>query len=78
MDPTGESLAQTHRSGPIPVDEAIRIIAQVANGLARGAYARDLVHGDIKPSNTHGCGPDGVVKVVDSCDSSKSMTAATC
>jgi len=59
----GESLATCIAAGPIPVDEAIRIIAQVATGLA-AAHARDLVHGDIKPSNITLC-PDGVVKVVD-------------
>jgi serine/threonine protein kinase len=59
----GESLAKCIAAGPIPLDEAIRIIAQVANGLA-AAHARDLVHGDIKPSNITLC-PDGVVKVVD-------------
>ena len=59
----GDSLATRIALGPIPVDEATRIIAQVANGLA-AAHARDLVHGDIKPSNITLC-LDGVVKIVD-------------
>jgi eukaryotic-like serine/threonine-protein kinase len=59
----GDSLATRIAVGPISVDEAIPIIGQVANGLA-AAHARDLVHGDIKPSNITLC-PDGVVKVVD-------------
>ena len=59
----GDSLATRIAAGPIAVDEAIRIIAQVARGLA-AAHARDLVHGDIKPSNITLC-PDGSVKVVD-------------
>lgn len=59
----GESLAKCIAAGPIPVDEAIRIIGMVADGLA-AAHARDLVHGDVKPSNITLC-PDGVVKVVD-------------
>jgi serine/threonine protein kinase len=59
----GDSLAKRIAAGPIPVDDVTRIIAQVANGLA-AAHARDLLHGDIKPSNIALC-PDGVVKVVD-------------
>jgi len=59
----GDSLITRIAAGPIPVDEAIRIIAQVANGLA-AAHACDLVHGDIKPSNITLC-LDGAVKIVD-------------
>jgi serine/threonine protein kinase len=59
----GDSLAKRIAAGPIPVDDVTRIIAQIANGLA-AAHARDLVHGDIKPSNITLCA-DGVVKVVD-------------
>jgi serine/threonine protein kinase len=59
----GDSLAKRIAAGPIPVDDVTRIIAQVANGLG-AAHARDLLHGDIKPSNITLC-PDGVVKVVD-------------
>jgi len=59
----GDSLAKRIAAGPIPGDDVTRIIAQIANGLA-AAHARDLVHGDIKPSNITLCA-DGVVKVVD-------------
>ena len=59
----GESLATRLAPGPVPVADAVRIIAQVANGLA-AAHARDLVHGDIKPSNVILCA-DGIVKVID-------------
>jgi serine/threonine protein kinase len=58
----GNSLAQRIASGPIPVDESVRIVAQMANGLA-AAHARNLVHGDLKPSNI-AFTADGVVKVV--------------
>jgi eukaryotic-like serine/threonine-protein kinase len=59
----GDSLAKRIATGPIPVDDVTLIIAQVANGLA-AAHARDLLHGDIKPSNITLCA-DGTVKVVD-------------
>ncbi len=59
----GESLARRLATGPIAVENAVRIIAQAANGLA-AAHSRDLVHGDIKPSNIALCA-DGTVKVLD-------------
>jgi RNA polymerase sigma factor (sigma-70 family) len=59
----GDSLETRLAAGPIPIAETIRIMAQVANGLA-AAHARDLVHGDIKPSNIALC-TGGTVKVVD-------------
>ena len=59
----GDSLATRLEAGSIPVAEAVRIIAQAANGLA-AAHARDLVHGDIKPSNVI-LGADGTIKVID-------------
>ena len=59
----GDSLKTRLAAGPVPVPETIRIMAQVANGLA-AAHARDLVHGVIKPSNIALC-TGGTVKVVD-------------
>lgn len=47
----GESLGQKiHRDGPMAELEAIRIIAQVAQGLHR-AHKLNLVHRDVKPDN---------------------------
>jgi serine/threonine protein kinase len=60
---SGQSLASRLASGPIPSDEAVGVMAQVAKGLA-AAHARDLVHGDVKPSNIAIC-PNGTVKVLD-------------
>jgi RNA polymerase sigma factor (sigma-70 family) len=59
----GESLAHRLAAGPLAVNDAVRIMAQVANGLA-AAHSRDLVHGDVKPSNIALCA-DGTVKVLD-------------
>ncbi|MEP6766458.1 MAG: serine/threonine-protein kinase, partial [Gemmatimonadaceae bacterium] len=47
----GESLADhLQRTGPLPVDEALRIIRQVAGALDF-AHRQGLVHRDIKPEN---------------------------
>jgi serine/threonine protein kinase len=47
----GESLGQKlDRDGPMPESEAIRLIAQVAQGLHR-AHKQKLVHRDVKPDN---------------------------
>lgn len=47
----GESLGQKlERDGRMPEAEAIRIIAQVAQGLHR-AHKQNLVHRDVKPDN---------------------------
>ena len=46
----GETLKQRLESGPLPVDEALDIATQVADGLAK-AHGQGVVHRDIKPGN---------------------------
>jgi eukaryotic-like serine/threonine-protein kinase len=47
----GESLrARIQRAGPLPVDDAVRLLRGVVEGLAH-AHARGVLHRDIKPDN---------------------------
>ena len=60
----GESLGQKlEREGRMPEAEAIRIIAQVAQGLHR-AHKQGLIHRDVKPDNIL-VTPDGMAKLAD-------------
>ena len=47
---TASRWAKVDREGPMPEDEAIRIIAQVCQGLHR-AHKQGLIHRDVKPDN---------------------------
>lgn len=46
----GGTLRDRLRSGPLPLDESLRVCRDVAAGL-RAAHAKDIVHRDLKPSN---------------------------
>ena len=59
----GPTLAERIAEGPIPVDEALHIAAQVAEGL-QAAHDSGIVHRDLKPGNIK-IRPDGTVKVLD-------------
>jgi len=59
----GKELKQRIQSGPMPVGEAIRIGAQIAEGLA-AAHRKGIVHRDIKSTNIMLAG-DGSVKIMD-------------
>jgi serine/threonine protein kinase/tetratricopeptide (TPR) repeat protein len=46
----GKTLSERIKSGPVPVEEAIEIALQIAEGLCE-AHERGIIHRDIKPSN---------------------------
>jgi serine/threonine protein kinase/Tol biopolymer transport system component len=46
----GESLADRLRKGPLPIDEVLKISAQVASALDK-AHRAGVVHRDLKPGN---------------------------
>jgi serine/threonine protein kinase/tetratricopeptide (TPR) repeat protein len=59
----GETLKQKIARGPLPVEEALDIVIQAAEGLSK-AHEAGVVHRDIKPANVL-ITSDGVVKIVD-------------
>jgi len=46
----GEDLAERLKRGPIPLDEAIAIAKQIAQGL-EAAHEKGIIHRDLKPAN---------------------------
>jgi serine/threonine-protein kinase len=59
----GETLADRLRRGPLPVEDALAIGAQIAEAL-EAAHEKGVVHRDLKPANVK-VTPDGQVKVLD-------------
>lgn len=59
----GLTLQERIQTGPIPLDEALRIAGQIADGL-EAAHERGIVHRDLKPANIKLTAED-VVKVLD-------------
>ena len=59
----GEDLSQRLARGAIPVDEALRMAAQIAEAI-EVAHEQGVIHRDLKPANIR-VTPDGVVKVLD-------------
>jgi serine/threonine protein kinase/WD40 repeat protein len=59
----GQTIAEQIASGPIPVDEALTIAAQIADALD-AAHEKGIVHRDLKPANIK-IAKDGRVKVLD-------------
>ena len=77
----GEDLAERLRRGAIPLDEALAIARQIAEGL-EAAHGKGIVHRDLKPANIK-IGRDGTVKILDfglakalDTDASSSLTLA--
>jgi eukaryotic-like serine/threonine-protein kinase len=59
----GPTLADRLVKGPIPLDEALHIAAQIAEAL-EAAHEQRVIHRDLKPANIK-LRPDGTVKVLD-------------
>ncbi len=59
----GEDLAERLKRGSIPVEEAIAIAKQIAEGLEE-AHDHGIVHRDLKPANVK-LTPHGAVKILD-------------
>ena len=59
----GQDLAKTLKSGPLPLNQALKVCRDVAGAL-EAAHRKGIVHRDLKPANVI-VTPDGHVKVLD-------------
>jgi serine/threonine protein kinase len=59
----GETLKNRIKSGPIPVEEALKLALQMAEAL-EAAHEKGVIHRDLKPANIK-VTPDGKVKILD-------------
>ena len=59
----GPTLAERIKEGPIPLEEALGIARQIADGL-EAAHEKGITHRDLKPGNAK-LKQDGSVKVLD-------------
>src|SRR5215469_2719519 len=59
----GPTLADRIKQGPIPLDESLEVVRQIAEAL-EAAHEKGIVHRDLKPANVK-IKPDGTVKVLD-------------
>jgi serine/threonine-protein kinase len=59
----GETLAERIKKGAIPVDDALPIALQIAEGL-EAAHEQGIIHRDLKPANVM-LSPEGKVKILD-------------
>ncbi len=59
----GETLAQRVAKGPLPVEEALEVCRQIAEGL-EAAHESGVIHRDLKPANVN-ITPEGKVKILD-------------
>jgi serine/threonine-protein kinase len=59
----GETLAERIKRGQIPLEEALPLFKQIAEGL-EAAHEKGVIHRDLKPANIK-VTPEGKVKVLD-------------
>jgi len=59
----GETLDKKIKEKPLPIEEALNITIQIAQGLNK-AHEKEIVHRDIKPANIL-LTADGVIKLLD-------------
>jgi len=59
----GETLAERVKTGPVPVEEALKLASQIAEAL-EAAHEKNIIHRDLKPANVK-VTPEGKVKVLD-------------
>ena len=59
----GPTLAERIAQGPIPVEDALKIVLQMAEGL-EAAHEKGVIHRDLKPANVK-VTPEGQVKILD-------------
>ena len=59
----GETLAERVAKGPLPVQEALEVCRQIAEGM-EGAHEKGVIHRDLKPANVK-ITPEGKVKILD-------------
>ena len=59
----GETLAERIAKGPVPVEEALEICRQIAEGV-EAAHEKGVIHRDLKPANVK-VTPEGKVKILD-------------
>ena len=59
----GETLAERVAKGPVPVEEALEICRQIADGV-EAAHEKGVIHRDLKPANVK-VTPEGKVKILD-------------
>jgi serine/threonine-protein kinase len=59
----GETLDEKIKRGPLPVDDALEIALQIAEGL-EAAHEKGIIHRDLKPANVM-VSSEGKVKILD-------------
>ncbi len=59
----GETLQERVAKGPVPVEEALEVCRQIAEGV-EAAHEKGVIHRDLKPANVK-VTPEGRVKILD-------------